>query len=76
MVTKYSRYIDDAALAAELHMHFLSKLKESGIPFKKSQQLVNMYGRVFDKIQLLVSKLHEDLQGDFSGEIERLRIFS
>src|SRR6478609_12122439 len=37
ILTKYCKYIGDKAIAAELHIYFCLKVKESGIPFHKSQ---------------------------------------
>ena len=72
LINKYNKYLDDKALGAELHIYFCKKLKESTIPFRKSQQLVNMYEQQLKKINALVGALHEDLQSDYANDIERL----
>lgn len=72
IINKYCKYIADKALAAELHIYFCEKLKQSRIPYKKSQLLVNMYEQELKKINTLISSLHEDLQQDYLNELEKI----
>lgn len=72
IITKYCKYIGDKAIAAELHIYFCLKLKESGIPFKRSQLLVNMYEQQLKKINTLIGSLHEDIQSDYSSDLEKI----
>ena len=72
IITKYCKYIGDKAIAAELHIYFCLKLKESGIPFKKSQLLINMYEQQLKKINTLISGLHEDIQSDYAADLEKI----
>ncbi len=72
IINKYCKYVADKALAAELHIHFCSKLKDSRIPYKKSQLLVNLYEQELKKINTLISALHEDLQQDYLNDLERI----
>jgi hypothetical protein len=67
-----NKYINDKALAAELHIYFCSKLKHSGIPYRKSQLLVNMYEQELKKINTLIKALHEDLQQDYLNDLEKI----
>lgn len=71
-IVKYCRYLDDKALSAELHIYFCQKLKRSGIPYQKSQLLVNLYGQELKKINSFISLLHPDLQSDYTRELEQL----
>lgn len=71
-INKYSKYLGDKALSAELNIYFCKKLKGSGIPFRKSQLLVNMYEQQLKKIRTLISALHEDLQSDYSSDLESI----
>ncbi len=73
-IGKYSKYVNDKAIAAELLIYFCDKLKKSGIPFQKSQLLVNMYQQQLKKINSCVATLHEDLQSDYAREIENLTL--
>ncbi|HXU28286.1 MAG TPA: hypothetical protein VN698_13730 [Bacteroidia bacterium] len=71
-ITKYSKYISDKATSADLLICFCSNLKQSDIPYHKSQLIVNMYEQQIKKINALVSSLHEDLQQDYSKDLENL----
>lgn len=75
IITKYCKYLGDKSLAAELHIYFCQKLKASGIPFRKSQLLINMYEQQLKKINTLISALHEDLQSDYSKDLESISSF-
>ncbi len=72
ILTKYCKYLGEKALAAELHIYFCQKLKASGIPFRKSQLLVNMYEQQLKKINSLIGALHEDLQSDYTRDLESI----
>ncbi|MBL7934408.1 MAG: hypothetical protein JNM51_01215 [Bacteroidia bacterium] len=72
LITKYCKYINDKALAAELHIYFCQKMKASGIPYHKSQLLINMYEQQIKKINTLINALHEDLQQDYMNDLERI----
>lgn len=72
IIIKYSKYIGDKATSADLLICFCSNLKQSGIPYHKSQLIVNMYEQQLKKISALVSSLHEDLQMDYARDIENL----
>lgn len=71
-IVKYCKYLDDKALAADLHIYFCLQLKQSGIPYKKSQLLLNMYEQELKKIHLLIATLHEDLQADYHNDLEAI----
>ncbi len=72
IITKYNKYINDKALSADLLIYFCSKLKRSGIPYHKSQLIVNMYEQQLKKINVLINSLHEDLQQDYINDLEKL----
>lgn len=74
VINKYSKYINDKALSAELYIYFCKKLKTSGIAFRKSQQLVNLYEQIVKKINTLIGTLHEDLQSDYREDLESIAI--
>lgn len=73
IITKYCKYLNDKAAAAELHIYFCSKLKQSGIPYHKSQLLINMYEQQLKKINSLINSLHEDLQQDYLNDLEKIQ---
>ena len=72
LITKYCKYIGDKALGADLHIYFCQKMKASGIPYHKSQLLINMYEQQLKKINTLISSLHEDLQQDYLNDLEKI----
>jgi membrane-anchored protein YejM (alkaline phosphatase superfamily) len=71
-VGKYSKYLGDKASSVELYIYFLRKMQKSGVPYKKSQQLLNLYEQQLKKINTLIGSLHEDLQEDYRRELEGL----
>ena len=73
VLTKYSKYVADKNLIAEIYIHFCHTMKNSGIPYHNNTMLVNLYNQQLKKIQALVETLHEDLQSDFAKEIEELK---
>ena len=70
VISKYIKYIGDKAIAAELHIYFCLKLKQSKIPIEKSARLVNLKAGEIKKIKALIESLHEDLQYDYLKELE------
>ncbi len=72
IINKYCKYVADKAIAADLHIYFCDKLKNSGIQFRKSQLLINMYHQQLKKINVLISTLHEDLRNDYGRDLERI----
>ena len=72
IINKYIKYIGDKATAAELHIYFCRKLKESKIPIEKSARLVNLKAAEIKKIKTLIDALHEDLQYDYLKDLEEI----
>ena len=72
ILTKYNKFSADKALSAEVLIYFCKKLKTSGIPYQKSQQLVNLFEQQLKKINGLIETLHEDLQYDLLKEVDSL----
>jgi hypothetical protein len=72
LLTKYSKYVNDKTLTAELLIYFCKKLKRSGIPFHKNKLIVNMYALQLKRINTLVASFHEDLQHDYKNDLEEI----
>lgn len=72
IITKYTKYVDDKGLSAEMYIYFCSKLKHSGIPYYKSQMLVNLMEQQIKKINSLITTLHPDLQNDYLNDLEKI----
>ena len=75
VTNKYIRYTGSKTIEIQLLLHYLLKLKESGIPISKSVVLINLYQSQLKKIKNLLPGLHEDLQYDYAQEAERLGDF-
>ena len=69
---KFIRYSKHKETEVELLLHFCKCLKASGIPMQKSVALGNIYIRQIQKIEKVISSLHEDLQYDYNMELEDL----
>jgi hypothetical protein len=71
-INKYIRYSGIKQTEAELRIHYCNTLIKSGIPFRKSPVLCNLYNNQLKKIETAVASLHEDLQYDFKREMKGL----
>ncbi len=73
LISRYARYSDETQTGVELLIHFCRKVKEAGIPIKKSTALVNLYAGQLKKINKEIKTMHEDLQYDYLKELEDLQ---
>ena len=71
-VNKNIKFSGSAQTAVELLGYFSLKLKKSGIPIAKNSVIGNMYEQQLKKINSHLSKMHEDLQYDYSKLLEGL----
>jgi hypothetical protein len=69
---KYIRYSGLANVEVELLIYFCSGMKDLGISLEKNQVLSNIYLNQLKKIDKALATLHEDLQYDYKGDIEKL----
>jgi len=72
-INKFIRYSGSKQTEAELRIHYCVTLEKSGISFRKSPVLCNLYNNQLKKIELAVATLHEDLQYDFKKEMGGLK---
>jgi hypothetical protein len=72
VLNKQIRFSGIPQTELELRIYYCIKLRDSGIPFKKSQVLLNLYVNQVKKIEAALGKLHEDLQFDYRREISLL----
>jgi hypothetical protein len=73
-IKKYSRYSPKKETEVELLLYFCESLKEFNPPIRNNVTLTNLYQRQLDFITKKVSVLHEDLQYDFTLELEELQL--
>ena len=69
---KYIRYTSSKQAEIELLIYFCTVLNKSGIKFRKSMALSNLYDNQVKKIRTAVKTLHEDLQYDYIKELKQL----
>ncbi len=72
ITAKHIRYTGSRQAEAELLIYFCKKLKTSGIAFRNSVVLVNLYQSQIKKINITIAGFHEDLQYDYLKEMEAL----
>jgi hypothetical protein len=69
---KQIRYTGSPQAEVELLTYFLQKLRRSGIPYRDSPVLVNLYKQQLKKIRSVIASLHEDLQHDYEKALHGL----
>lgn len=69
-VNQCIKYSGQIPTEIELRMFFLEQMNQMGIAFERSTAMVNLYNRQLEAIQKAIGKLHEDLQFDFSTQLE------
>ena len=71
-INKYIRYSGKKQTEVEILIHFCEKLKRSGIKYKTSTVLHNLYNNQIKKIEKALSTLHEDLRYDYQESLDKL----
>jgi hypothetical protein len=72
ITNKHIRYTASKQVEVELLIHFCKTLKQTGIPFRKSPALENLYNSQIKKIRTAMETMHEDLQYDYIKELHLL----
>jgi predicted CopG family antitoxin len=70
LAAKYIKYSGNKQTEVEVLLYFCRKMKDSGIKFRSSTTLLNLYDRQIIKIKKALATLHEDLQYDYAAELE------
>lgn len=70
MANKYIKYSSAPGTDIELLIHFCLKLKSTPLLVRNSQTMLNIFDRQIKRINIAISKLHEDLQFDYKQELE------
>ena len=71
-INKYIRFTGSKIVEVELLLYYCKVLKQSGIPIHKTTALTNLYEGQLKKIKKALPALHEDLQYDYTRELEEL----
>ncbi len=69
---KHIRFSGSKETEIQLRIYFCQKLKTSGLNYKASRVVFNMYINQIKRINKVLSMLHEDLQYDYREEVENL----
>lgn len=69
---KYIKYSTSKQTEVEVLIHFCNTLKKSGLSYKNSIVLSNLYQHQIQRIRKALSYLHEDLQFDYKEEISSI----
>lgn len=72
IINTYSRYSGNKQTDMELRIYFCEQLVTSGIPFRQSPVISNLYDGQLKKIVAVMSVIHEDLQHDYQRAVNRL----
>ncbi len=70
---KYIRYSNEKETEVELLLHFCHKLRSFSPSIKSSRTMMNLYERQIALIEKKISGLHDDLQYDYSKELESIK---
>lgn len=73
LVNKYIKYVASKQTEVELRIYFCLLLKNSGIRIHKNKVLTNMYMQQLKKIKAALTSLHEDIQYDFTKQVDELQ---
>jgi gas vesicle protein len=74
IINKQIRFTGSKQAEAELLIHYCSCLKDSGIPFQKSNALANLYKQQLKKIEKAVEGMHEDLQYEYQRQLTKIQL--
>jgi hypothetical protein len=69
----YAQYSKLPQTEIELLIHFCQALKSANSFWRNYQAIENLYDRLVEKIQKGITKLHEDLQFDYTKILEDLK---
>jgi hypothetical protein len=69
---KHIKYSGKKQTEAELLIHYCKKFRDSGVKYRSSPVLTNLYNRQVLRIGKTILQLHEDLQYDFMEELKPL----
>lgn len=74
LAAKYIKYSGNKQTEVEVLLYFCRKMQDSGIKFRSSTTLLNIYERQVAKIAKALSTMHEDLQYDYAEELQAVRL--
>lgn len=72
LIKKYIRYSKKKETEVELLLYFCNQLKEMNPPMHRNTSLLNIFDRQVLTIKKVIGSLHEDLQYDYTVELEEI----
>ena len=72
ILNKYIRYTGSAEAEVKLLLFFCDTLKDSGIAIETNPVIKNMYQNQLKKITKAIAGMHEDLQYEYTRELDEL----
>lgn len=72
LIKKYNRYSLNKETEVELLLYFCEKLQDFEPSIQRNRTLMNLYDRQIAFIKKKIASLHEDLQYDYSTQLEDL----
>jgi hypothetical protein len=74
IANKHIRYTADKTAEADILLHYLTDFRGLSLNWQKSTALVNLYKAQLKKIAAAIASMHEDLQFEYTRELNRLKI--
>lgn len=73
IVNKHLKYSGIPQSEVEVRIHCCSRIMERRVPLTSSTVLANMYNQQLKKIETALAKLPEDLQFDYTNDLDRIK---
>jgi membrane-anchored protein YejM (alkaline phosphatase superfamily) len=70
IANKQIKYSGIKETELEVRIFFCTKMKDAHVPRQQGSVLFNMYQQQLKKINTILGKLHEDIQGNYAREME------
>jgi hypothetical protein len=72
LINRYSKYSEETATEIDLRLYFCEQVNAQGFPMGKNKALDNIYEGQVKNIKSLIATLHEDLQYDYTRQVNAL----
>jgi len=74
IANKHIRYTADKTAEADILLHYLTNFRGLSLKWQKSTAMSNLYKSQLKKIAAAIDTMHEDLQYEYTRELNRLKI--
>jgi hypothetical protein len=72
IANKYIRYTGSKTAEAEILLHYITRFRATGLPWRQTKVLKNIHDAQLKKISAAIEGMHEDLQYDYRKALEAL----